>query len=244
MTRVAAIERIDVISLDRTPERLALFRSNNPNLPIERFTAVDGQLLDRWDCVDQGLITAGNPYTLGQLGAAVSHIRLWQRCAAGTRALHIAEDDAILRRDFCIRAEALLNSIGQWDIVLWGWNFDWPIEIAMAPGLGSTVVTCDEPGLRKEWRSFAASETNPALLRVLRHVGSCAYSISPAGARRFLKACLPIGGKATTYPGKIDVPWHNRTLDVEMARHYPSMSSFISVAPLAITLNDKSASTI
>jgi hypothetical protein len=54
------IERIRVINLDRSRDRLARFIERHPCVPIERFSAVDGFRIDRDACVSSGLITTSN----------------------------------------------------------------------------------------------------------------------------------------------------------------------------------------
>ena len=238
------IDRIDVITLDRTPERFATFASTNAHLPIRRFAAADGLLLDRWDCVDDGLITAGNPYRLGALGCAISHVTLWRHCIAEGRAFHIAEDDAIFRHDFIEVASATLRSLGGWDIVLWGWNFNWPIEVALGDGLGPAAFHCDQDRLRSQWNAFPASTAKPSMLRLTSCAGSWAYSISPRGARTLLEKSLPFAGAPAPFPGKPGSSWLNRSFDVEMSRHYASMQAYVAVPCLAVSLNIAAESTI
>ena len=73
--------------------------------------------------------------------------------------------------------------------------------------------------------------------------GICASSISPAGARRYLDLCLPIGDARARYVLKEDVAWENSGLDVEMSRQHTSLATYVSLPPLAITPNDPRQST-
>ena len=114
--------RVRVINLDRLPERMQLFREENPGLPIERVAAADGRQLARDDLIRRGFIAEVNAYGAGALGNALSHVALWRNCAEGGEAFHIAEDDAILHPAFAPRAFALLRGLGSWDLVFWGWN--------------------------------------------------------------------------------------------------------------------------
>jgi glycosyl transferase family 25 len=237
-------DAVTVISLDRTPERYEQFLSLNPGLAVRRFSAIDGRLLDRDRCIANGLITPSNPYKRTSVGVLSSHVALWRRSILEGRDLHVAEDDAILRSDFLPMARASLASLRKWDIVLWGWNFDWPLKLQLARGLGTAVVQCDQDGLRAEWGAFAASTVTPFLARLISAAGVCCYSISPNGARKLLTLALPVEGLPAAYAFKPDVPWVNAETSVELSRHYARLTSFVSLPPLATTLNRLEESTV
>ncbi len=261
---------VRLINLDRSQDRLAAFRVCNPNLPFERVAAVDGKRLNRDSCIQNGLITPANTYDAPSLGIAASHIGLWQACAAGSEPFHIAEDDTIFHRDFVAMASDMLAKLGTWDIVFWGFNFDWSVEVEIMPAIGATVISFDQDAMRARFGVFRECPVRPFLTRLLSCAGIAAYSISPEGARRYLERCLPIADKPARYVFNGDtkrwlkfldhcIPitdagirhildtestnWLNYGLDVEMARHHADLHAFACVPPLAITPNDHARST-
>jgi glycosyl transferase family 25 len=236
--------RVRVINLDRLPERMRLFREENLGLSIERVAAADGRQLARDDLIRRGIIADDNAYSAGALGNALSHITLWRQCVEGGEAFHIAEDDAILHPAFATRVSALLEGVESWDAVFWGWNFDWPVRVHLAPGVGSVVLRFNQKEMRTQIDAFRASDVPTRLVGLDSCAGTCCYSVSPQGAGRLLARCLAIGTTAAplvTRPGKL---WPNTGLDVEMSRHHAAMASFACLPPLALTRNDHAASTV
>lgn len=87
---------VHVISLDRTPQRYESFCHFNAHIDHVRVSACEGALLDRDECVAQGLFGEELTYSPGALGCAVSHIRLWKEASNRNQLRHIAEDDTII----------------------------------------------------------------------------------------------------------------------------------------------------
>jgi GR25 family glycosyltransferase involved in LPS biosynthesis len=235
---------VTVISLDRTPERFAKFRELHSGLAIERFPAVDGGRLDRSACIGDGLITEDNHYNAGALGTASSHVALWRQCAAAAGPLHIVEDDVILRADFAAMSAGVLQSLEHWDVVLWTHNFDWPVMVRPAAGVGPVVMQYDPEVAAREVDTFRAGRLRPMLVPLASAAGIGCYSVSPRGAARMLADCLPIGARQPRYVAGKGGEWANTGLDVEMSRHYDNWRAFLALPPLAVAPNDQSASTI
>ncbi|MCB8876571.1 glycosyltransferase family 25 protein [Acidisoma silvae] len=238
------VSSIRVINLDSTPERFEQITAWNPGFPFERFSAVVGKDLDRDQCIHDGLITEDNTYTMGTVGCALSHITLWRQCAAGSQPFHIAEDDLILRADFQSMAQAKLNRLQDWDLVLWMHNFDWPLKVEPAVGLGPAIMQYDHATAVSRPDVFRQETTEPMLMRLLSAAAMGCYSISPKGAARMLADCLPVANQSADYVTQPGVTWFNTALDVEMNRHYHKWQAYVSVPPLAISPNDQSTSTI
>ena len=238
------VDKMIVISLDRTPERFARFVTLNPGLPVERFPAFDGRTLDRSLCVSEGLITESNPYRPGGLGSLASHVALWRRCVAEGLPVHIAEDDALFRHDFVSAASAALDALDDWDFVLWTWNFDWPMKLRLAPGMGSAVLHSNQVELGGEWKTFFDVTTAPVMARLISAAGSCCYSLSPRGAEQLIEWALPVAGLPAIYAARPNTAWANGTVDVELSRHYESLNAYVALPCLALSLNVQAESTI
>ena len=235
---------LNVISLDRTPERFAQFRQWNPGFAVSRFAAFDGARLDRAQCVRDGLIAEDNRYAPGAIGNAMSHVALWRRCAAGSVPMTVVEDDIILRDDFPAMSETALATVSGWDVALWTHNFDWPLKILPAPGIGPAVVQYDPAGVLRQLDAFRSWTGAPTMPRLVSAAGIGCYSISPRGAARMLADCLPIGRERAAYSARPGVAWDNTALDVEMSRHYEAWRAHVAVPPLALAPNDQATSTV
>src|SRR5262245_46516947 len=95
--------RVHLINLERNPERLAEFKTVNGHLSdVERVAAVDGEKLDFAALTREGLVSADvlNTYTMGGVGLALTHFKLWEAAIASGEMVTIAEDDAIFNRNF------------------------------------------------------------------------------------------------------------------------------------------------
>jgi len=236
------IDCIRIINLDRTPERMARFRALHPGLPIQRVVAVDGLDTSRDACIAAGVLRDTNTYRAGAIGCALSHIGLWRACAAEQTPFHIAEDDVILRNDFLLMADVMLETLGAWDIVLWSHNLDWPLQACPGDGVGTAVIR--HGGAAIDPWSFRSGSTQPLMMKLLTAAGTGCYSLSPDGARRLLDLCLPIGDEPAIYDCRDKTLWSNTGIDVEMSRHYVSLNAFVAVPVLALAENDKAISTI
>lgn len=224
--------KIKAISLDRTPERRQKFRENNPDLSFEFFSAIDGATLPRETVEDEELFSKPNLLAgLGAYGCALSHLSLWTECIGSDEPLTILEDDAIVRKDFQIIAHRMLSEAPQnWDLVVWGWNFDNILKIEFESCFSSANIRFDEARLQKNLNSFKGSVLRSNLYKLVESWGTPAYSISPAGAEKFRSLCFPLRG---VYG-----------VDHAMNKHFRSVNAMVAFPPLAVTPNKKSDSTV
>jgi hypothetical protein len=233
-----------VINLDRTPERFVRFCEWNPGFMVARFSAVEGAALNRDECVANNLIRPENGYTPGALGCMISHLTLWQRAISTGQPVHILEDDVILRPDFWIQAEAALARVPGWDVVLWSHSFDWPVMIHPGPGAGPVVLQYNPEIVNAGLDQFRASTVAPTLFRLGSAAALCCYSVSPAGAARMMRDCLPVGNVQPPYVPRPEIGWRNTGIDVETSRHYGNWQAYVAMPPLAVAPNDQTASTL
>jgi glycosyl transferase, family 25 len=224
--------KIKVISLDRTPERRQKFRENNPDLSFDFFSAIDGAILPGETVRDEQIFSKPNLLVgLGAYGCALSHRSLWAECIGSGEPITILEDDAILRKDFQVTAQRMLSEAPQnWDLVVWGWNFDNILKIEFESYFSSANIRFDEAHLQKNLNSFKGSVSPSNLYKLVESWGTPAYSISPAGAEKFRSLCFPLRG---VYG-----------IDHAMNKHFRSVNAMVAFPPLAVTPNKKSDSTV
>ena len=234
---------IKVISLTRTPERRAEFARRNPGLAYEFFDAVDGAAMTAASVAATGLFAPGLNYTAGAYGIALSHHHLWQAAAAGDAALTIAEDDAIFRADFAARQADIIAALpAGWDFVQWGFNFDTALSLRLPFGL-PTAMVFSANHIRQAVQNFAAGAAPVTACRLDFSFGLPAYSISPAGAQRFLKELFPLRDYSRSYT-LLPRPVRNEGIDIAMNQLYPGAAAFVCFPPLVVTPNDRTASTV
>jgi GR25 family glycosyltransferase involved in LPS biosynthesis len=233
--------RIRVISLQRTPERRERFSQFHAELDFEFFDAVDGVTVEAQDLGT--LIEPGLRYTPGALGCALSHLALWEMAIRDRTPVTVIEDDAVLRGDFAAKtAEAMGRLPLGWDIVLWGWNFDSMLSLLAMPGISPCVMVFDQAQLRQSISPFKASRNDVTLYRLDKCFGMCAYSISPAGARKYRAMCFPLRDVQVRFP-LLKAIQPNSGIDVALNNVYAETNAFVSFPPLAVTANQNATST-
>ncbi len=245
--------RVYVINLDRTPERFSAFMATNRHLSeVSRYAAVDGRQLDLAKLVARGLVADDvlTSYSRNALGCTLSHVGLWAAAIESDRALTVAEDDAIFNRHFERVADAALRELPpDWDIVLWGFNFDGFMSFEMLPGISYCLGQFDQQGLRAGIGGFQQLALAPRLFRLRWAFGTVCYSISPKGARQLrsslcplrpMIASIPEGGRAN--PGGT----HFKTVGPDNAMNtvYSRLNAFVSVPPLVVSKNETATSTV
>lgn len=250
--------QIQLINLDRTPDRLVEFKSVNAHLTdVERFAAIDGAALDPARLVRDGTIReeiltrdaavpAGIPahYTRGALGVALSHLALWQKSIDTARPLTICEDDAIFHSLYLPSAERIVSALPpDWDIILWGWNTNSPILFEALPGAGWCLAYFDDSEIPGRASAYQSRPVWPMPYRLREAIGLVCYSVSPKGARALCDFCLPLRRMSARSVGlKGALP--NSGIDVMMLAAYPRLQAFISFPPLVLTKNLLATSTV
>jgi glycosyl transferase family 25 len=234
-----------LINLDRSTDRLARFRADNAFLPnVQRFPAVNGDALNRDTLVSQRVIDPQLAYSDGDLGCALSHLHLWETALRSDAPLTVFEDDTVLNQHFARRSAAVLDGLPEdWDIVLWGWNFDTVMVVDFLPGVSQAIVACDQEALRGRLSHFQQLDFDVAAQPLVCAFGLMAYSVSPRGARKLLGNCLPlrpfkllIGGPSFTV--------ENRSIDVVTNAYYPKLRAFVCFPPLVVSPNFRKSSLV
>jgi glycosyl transferase, family 25 len=234
---------IRVISLARQPGRRSEFLRRNSHLPSTFLDAVDGHALTAEQIRESGLFLpeVQGTYDAHAYGVAMSHWQLWNEAADGGEPVTIAEDDALFRHDFESRSESVLAALpGDWDLVLWGWNFD-SVVCVHPMGDGSPVAMLfDQPRLRASLDGYQSLETPVQAFRLERAFGLPAYTLSSRGAAKLLPLCFP------QRQVSVWLPVYNRFLenigvDVSTNAAYPRTQSFACFPPLAVTPNVRGA---
>jgi GR25 family glycosyltransferase involved in LPS biosynthesis len=238
-----------VISLDSHPEKYARFlaRNSREDISFSRFTAVDGKTLNREYLIANGVISSDLDYQIGALGCAMSHLSLWNLALQTNAIIHVAEDDAVFRHDLGHQMRQALDSISinDFDLIFWGFNRDLNAAFEI-PGIGHCMVIMDEADIKDEddLMAYQASSSPASLMKLTRAFGILSYSISPAGAQKLMKACLPFRPMTQDVSwgdgigGTLDLMFANVGIDVLMGVILQEqINSYLMFPPLAISLN-------
>lgn len=235
---------IKVISLARSTGRRQAFSAANGHVDFSFSDAIDGASILHEVNNAPDLFEPGLAYSAGAYGCAMSHLSLWQEAVDTDRPVTIVEDDAVLRHDFEAQSAALLASLPpDWDIVVWAWNFDSILSLNAMPGISSAVMLFDQDGLRASLADFQAMRTRPAALRLDKCFGTPCYTISPAGARKYMLNCFPLSQFRLFFP-VLNRELPNNGIDIAMNRIYSETNAYCSLPPLAATPNVHASSLI
>jgi glycosyl transferase, family 25 len=234
---------VQVISLERTPTRRKVFAGLNGHLNYAFFNAVDGRNVPPGVIGNPRLFEPGLGYTAGAVGCALSHLMLWEQAIRHNTILTVAEDDAIFRLDFEQESEAVLKRVApDWDVLMWGWNFDSVLSLNAMPGVSPAVMLVSQEQLRASVGRFQAMRATTWPLRLHRCFGTCAYTISPAGAAKFRAECFPLRNFSLAFPApKREIV--NNGIDIAMNRIYELTNSYVAFPPLVATRNENDVST-
>lgn len=235
---------IKVISLKRSIDRRNSFIKNNANLNFEFFDAIDGLSLDLNKIKELDLFSSDLVYTKGAYGCALSHLYLWEETIKNNKPLTIVEDDAIFRNDFDNMKNKIISQMDDnWDIILWGWNFDSILSLNIMPDVSPVVALFEQNKLINSIEQFKIAKNTPNLIKLDKAFGLPAYTISPSGAKKFKELCFPLTKFSLFFP-ILDRTLSNNGIDIATNAIYSKTNSFVSLPPLVVTKNDKSISTI
>jgi glycosyl transferase family 25 len=244
---------VHFINLERSSDRLAEFRNVNSHLAeTTRFPAVDGSKVDIASLAANGLATADilSMFRIGAVGVAMSNIALWDLAIQSGSNVTIAEDDAIFHRQFDRSAEQLIAGLpADWDLILWGWNFDLFLSFEMLPGVSLCLAQFEQDRLRANIGAFQAQSILPRAYRLRWAFGIPCYTVSAKGARALRSKCLPLRPMLIPCPEGAKAPPHakvfrNVGIDNTMNSVYPELNAFVCFPPLVVVKNEPARSTI
>ncbi|CDX40913.1 putative glycosyl transferase [Mesorhizobium plurifarium] len=226
---------IHLVNLDRSVDRLSLFRRNNPHVSkdIVRFAAIDGVSLDRAQLLKDGTITEDCSYKPGSLGCALSHINLWKLAVAKNKAVTIFEDDIYVSLDFSKEFSTLTSIAGQsWDLIKWGFIFD-PLFVWLDFGFSKAKLEFYERRANQDPTVFQKKSSGRSLVRIAHSFGLQAYTVTPRGAQILIDKCLPLRKRTIPFPGT-GITIDDTGIDCVMCAAYGSMRAFVCMPPLVI----------
>jgi len=224
---------------------MAFRRFNSHLSEITRVEAVDGTTIQRPDLIRDGIAADALPhYSPGALGVALSHRGIWQDCVRSGSPCTVAEDDAVFNLHFEQKAAGMIASLPpNWDLILWGWNFDSPLEVDVLPGMSRSAMFFRGTTLGSNVHKFQSLRHETVALRLLGAFGIVGYSASVNGAQTLLDKCFPLREEGIPIPSLQQTNW-NTGLDVVLNKLYPTLHAYVCVPPLVWTENDKTTSDI
>ena len=235
---------VKVISLASSLDRRMNFSNVNAHVDFEFFDAIEGAQIMPELGNSPDLFATGLMYNAGAVGCAMSHLMLWQEAASTNKPITIVEDDAILRHDFHEQVDKAIASLpNDWDIVVWAWNFDSILSLNVMPDVSQAVMLFDQSRMRESIAAFQAMKSETSLSRLDKCFGTPCYTISAAGARKFMENCFPLENFELYFP-VLNRLLPNNGIDISMNRIYSTTNSFCALPPLALTPNEHTTSLV
>jgi len=234
------------INLPDRPDRNAAFQKLNSHLPlINRVDAAQARDIDIQKLISARVIAGPLPnFSPASLANALSHKRIWDHYAKKSEAVTIAEDDAVFNHHFARKSAQVLAALpSDWDMILWGWNFDAHLDVEILPGLKRCIMVFEGKKLGSKVHDFQRLDCELAPLGVIGAFGTVAYSASPKGLKTLLQNCFPLKHELIHMSCISKAIW-NCSLDVTMNKFFPTMKAYVCTPPLVWTENDKSLSDV
>ena len=227
----ASLMPIHLINLDRSADRLTIFRKRNAHLgDVVRFPGVDGRLLDREKLAKDGVMAPDCDYKLGAIGCALSHVSLWRTAVDENRIITVFEDDAVATYRFEEKAAQIISTLPEdWDFIQWGYIFD-PLFVWVDFGFSKANLQFYDGADKSK---FQSADLSASAVRLAHSYGSQAYSLSPNGARLLLESCLPLSSRVVPFPGT-GILAENTGIDCAMCGVYGSIRAFVCIPPLVL----------
>jgi len=231
-----AIQTITLINLDRSVDRLREFQETNTHIRlIARFPAVDGAEIDRTRLQQQGYISNDCDYGNGTLGSAMSHIRLWEKVVLEKKPITIFEDAVVVSHSFYEKTSMVLRMLPpDWDFIQWGSGFpsafiwvDAGIAKARLHPYGSRYQG------REGLREYQSKSFDHFPIRIAHSFGIMGYSITPSGAEKALKICLPLRKRNITFP-EAGVTTPDVCIDIVLAGFFNQLKAYCCIPPLVV----------
>jgi GR25 family glycosyltransferase involved in LPS biosynthesis len=244
---------VKVINLQRSTDRLTEFMSCNSHLTdVSIFPAVDGQCVDIRSLAERGLVTQDilSAYSVRALGCALSHSALWDMCIAGGDILTIAEDDTVFNARFDGSAEKVIDKLpAEWDLIIWGWNFDLFVCFELFPGVSHCLAQFEQDRMTSNIGLFHDQSVSPLSFKLLWAFGTPCYTVSPKGAHTLKSRLLPLRPKKILCPEGIraypyKAYYHGSSIDHALNGIYRQLDAFVCFPPLVVTKNELAKSTV
>jgi glycosyl transferase, family 25 len=234
------------INLIDRPDRNTAFQKFNSHLPlVNRVDAAQARDIDVQKLISAKVMAGPLPnFPLASIAHALSHKRIWDHYAAKGEGVTIAEDDAVFSKHFLRNSARVLAMLPpDWDMILWGWNFDAHLDVEMLPGLKRCIMVFEGKKLDSKVEEFQQLDCVSAPLRVIGGFGTVAYSASPKGLKTLLRNCFPLKHELILMSCVSKAIW-NCGLDVTLNKFFPTMKAYVCIPPLVWTENDKALSDI
>jgi len=234
------------ITLDPKGSRYKAFLKNNKHLTIKTFQGVKGLDLTKQEIIRRGIATkelVNSPFLkFGLIGNAASHRAVWEKSSKENKCHLVLEDDCLTHPGIADFIDKNFTKLMNLDICQFGLNTDSILQSISPAGLNClTLFNPKHPS--QEWIENALTQTHTKdviLHRLIKAFGTCAYFVSPSGARNLCEKIFPLSLETTEIP-LISERMPATSMDRAGCREYSKLRAFICQPFLAYTPNTDSS---
>ncbi|WP_338333301.1 glycosyl transferase [Acetobacter sp. LMG 32666] len=225
------------ISSDAATSQTERFLQLNAHVPdLVRSTGMSEQALDIQAMQQMNLISAECLFSRAAFAQALSHVSLWGNVAQHQTPAHVFESNAVLCANFEAESTRILASLPQdWDFVLWGNTPGSTVQFDVLPELALFTGAVQPPYSARGAGALSEMEVSSLAFPLLATQSVSGYAISPTGADKLIKACLPLTSTTVPAANPQDGGTPAQTLAQLMSLQYSTMKAFVCVPPLCMT---------
>ncbi|MFT8549503.1 MAG: glycosyl transferase [Acetobacter okinawensis] len=224
------------ISSDAATEQTERFTRLNAHVPdLVRSVGVDVQGLDVQAMQQMNLISAECLFTPAAFAQALSHVSLWGNVAQHQTAAHVFAGNAVLCANFEAESTRILASLPQdWDFVLWGNAPGATLQLDILPDLALFTGAVQPPYSARGAAALSEMDVTSLAFPLMSTQSVCGYAISPSGADKLIKACLPLTSTTVPAANPHEGGAPAQTLEQLMSLHYSTIKAYACVPPLCM----------
>ena len=229
------------ISLDSAPERSETFLRLNAHVPdIVPFKGLDAATVDVAAMQQAGLVTQTCAFSPAALANALNHVSLWGTVMRSGTGAYVFDDRAVLCRNFADASKEIIEKLpSNWDLICWDWAGDNVMQYELLPGVTHATTMYFQDSVQKHVTDFNKVGVASLPFRLVQMFGFGNYAISPSGAAKLIKSCLPLNTEEVLHYCLGGQMLEATDLSILLNRHYMDIGAFVSVPPLS--LSDMSA---
>ncbi len=224
------------ISSDAASAQTERFLQLNAHVPdLVRSVGVAQQELDVRAMQQMNLISAECLFSQAAFAQALSHVSLWGNVARHQTPAHVFASNAVLCANFEAESTRILASLPQnWDFVLWGNTPGATLQLDILPELALFTGAVQPPYSARGAAALSEMEVTSLAFPLLSTPSVCGYAISPTGADKLIKACLPLTSTTVPAANPNDGGAPAQTLEQLMSLHYSTINAYACVPPLCM----------
>ena len=222
---------IFVISLKDSYRRIEYDKLNKNIINYKYFDAINGNTIKiNSDIIKQNVIG----YSKGQIGSAMSHLSLWEKCIELNKPIIIMEDDAFVSNDFNKHLDMVTKMLpDNWHILQLSYNCDSILSFSNTTFENTISFFTQKKFDDDDILEFQKSQIHPTIAKLNMSFGTGCYAITPYGAKILKQKCFPLDNRIINIPLVGEVKAY--TIDCIMNDFYREINAYICPIPFVMT---------